>query len=60
MAEILKPKLLNINAYHYRRGGSDVVYFEHGAMFEAAGWDSAYFAMHHPKNEPSPNCVPLE
>jgi glycosyltransferase involved in cell wall biosynthesis len=48
------PKLLNINTYHYRRGGSDVVYLEHGALFEKAGWDTAYFAMHHPKNESTP------
>jgi len=48
------PKLLNINTYHYRRGGSDVVYLEHGALFEKAGWDSGYFAMHHPKNEETP------
>lgn len=48
------PKLLNINTYHYRRGGSDVVYLEHGALFERAGWRSGWFAMHHPKNEPTP------
>lgn len=48
------PRLLNINAYHYRRGGSDAVYLEHGALFEAAGWQSGWFAMHHPKNEPTP------
>jgi glycosyltransferase involved in cell wall biosynthesis len=48
------PRLLNINAYHYRRGGSDAVYLEHGARFAAMGWDSGYFAMHHPKNDPTP------
>jgi glycosyltransferase involved in cell wall biosynthesis len=48
------PKLLNINTYHYRRGGSDVVYLEHGALFERAGWESGWFAMQHPKNEPTP------
>lgn len=48
------PKLLNMNAYHYRRGGSDAVYFETGALFERHGWESGYFAMHHPKNEPTP------
>jgi glycosyltransferase involved in cell wall biosynthesis len=48
------PKLLNINSYHYRRGGSDVVYFEHAALMQAQGWDNCFFAMHHPKNEPSP------
>jgi glycosyltransferase involved in cell wall biosynthesis len=50
----MMPKLLNINTYHYRRGGSDVVYLEHGALFEQAGWESGYFAMHHPKNEETP------
>lgn len=48
------PKLLNINTYHYRRGGSDVVYLDHGALFEQDGWESGYFAMHHPKNLPTP------
>lgn len=47
-------RLLNVNTYHYRRGGSDVVYLEHGAMMERAGLACAYFAMQHPKNEPSP------
>lgn len=44
------PKLLSINNYHYRRGGSDVVYLEHAALFENIGWSNAYFSMHHPKN----------
>ena len=44
------PKLLNINNYHYRRGGSDVVYLEHAAMMEQQGWETAFFSMHHPKN----------
>ncbi|NKJ02918.1 glycosyltransferase [Novosphingobium sp. SG707] len=48
------PKLLNMNAYHYRRGGSDVVYLEHGALFEQRGWDCGYMAMQHPKNDPTP------
>ena len=47
------PKLLSLNSYHYRRGGSDVVYLEHDAMFRALGWQTAQMAMHHPKNEPS-------
>jgi glycosyltransferase involved in cell wall biosynthesis len=48
------PKLLNMNAYHYRRGGSDAVYLEHGALFERRGWESGYFAMHHPLNLETP------
>ena len=26
-------RLLSLNSYHYRRGGSDVVYLEHDALF---------------------------
>ncbi len=48
------PHLLNINNYHYRRGGSDVVYFEHAALMEQLGWKNAYFSMLHPKNVMSP------
>lgn len=44
------PRLLSLNSYHYRRGGSDVVYFEHDSMFRDLGWDTAQMAMHHPKN----------
>ena len=48
------PKLLSVNSYHYRRGGSDVVYLEHAALMQELGWENAFFAMHHPKNEPTP------
>jgi glycosyltransferase involved in cell wall biosynthesis len=48
------PKLLSVNSYHYRRGGSDVVYLEHAALMQELGWDNAFFSMHHPKNEPTP------
>lgn len=47
------PSLLSLNSYHYRRGGADVVYFEHEAMFRELGWDTAHMAMHHPKNDAS-------
>lgn len=47
-------RLLSLNTYNYRRGGSDVVFFEHDAMFRDQGWDTAVMAMHHPKNESSP------
>lgn len=46
-------KLLLINNYHYRRGGADAVYLEHDTLFRGAGWDTASFAMQHPKNLPS-------
>lgn len=48
------PKLLSLNTYNYRRGGSDVMFFEHDEMFRAQGWETAVMTMHHPKNEPSP------
>ncbi|WP_374220728.1 glycosyltransferase family 4 protein [Deefgea sp. CFH1-16] len=44
------PRLLSVNNYHYRRGGSDVVYFEHAALMEELGWENAFFSMCHPKN----------
>ena len=47
------PNLLSLNTYHYRRGGSDAVFFEHDALFRGLGWDTAVMTMHHPKNEPS-------
>lgn len=48
------PALLQLNSYHYRRGGSDAVYFDHEAMFEQMGWRTAHMAMHHPRNVASP------
>jgi glycosyltransferase involved in cell wall biosynthesis len=47
-------RLLNVNSYHYRRGGSDVVYLDHAEMMAAAGFETAFFSMHHPKNLPTP------
>lgn len=47
------PKLLNINSYHYRRGGADAVYFDHASLMGDLGWENAYWAMHHPNNQPS-------
>jgi len=46
------PRLLNINNYHYRRGGAEVVYLGHGEMFAAQGWASDWFSMKHPSNIP--------
>jgi glycosyltransferase involved in cell wall biosynthesis len=46
-------RLLSVNNYHYRRGGSEVVFLEHDAMFRARGWDTAVFSMKHPMNLPS-------
>jgi glycosyltransferase involved in cell wall biosynthesis len=44
------PTLLNVNNYHYRRGGADVLYLEHARMFREKGWEVADFSMHHPQN----------
>lgn len=46
------PHLLNINNYHYRRGGADAVYLDHAALMESLGWRNSYFSMHHPDNLP--------
>jgi glycosyltransferase involved in cell wall biosynthesis len=54
MKRLNTPRLLNINTYHYRRGGSDVVYLEHAALMESLGWNTAHFAMHHPRNLETP------
>ncbi|WP_198420595.1 glycosyltransferase family 4 protein [Sulfuriferula nivalis] len=43
-------KLLSINNYHYRRGGSDVVYLDHADLMGELGWENAFFSMNHPKN----------
>lgn len=48
------PKLLSLNSYHYRRGGSDAVYFEHALLMEGLGWENGFFSMNHPKNVQSP------
>ena len=48
------PQLMSINNYYYRRGGSEVVFFEHNRLFEQAGWSVVPFSMHHALNEPTP------
>ncbi len=48
-----RGRLLSLNTYHYRRGGSDAVYFDHAELFARHGWDTAFFAMQHPDNQPS-------
>ncbi len=50
----MSKKLLALNTYHYRRGGSEAVFFDHNSLFESLGWDVAVFAQHHPLNDPSP------
>lgn len=48
------PTLLNINSYHYRRGGSDVVYLDHADLFSQMGWQCAFMSMKHPNNLATP------
>jgi glycosyltransferase involved in cell wall biosynthesis len=48
------PRLLTINNYYYRRGGSEAVFLEHNRLFTEAGWDVVPFAMQDPQNLPSP------
>jgi len=48
-------RLLSLNSYHYRRGGSDVVYLDHAALFAQNGWDTHFFSMQHPKNLSCPD-----
>ena len=36
--KLTMPQLLSINNYYYRRGGAEVVFFEHNRLFENAGW----------------------
>jgi len=46
-------KLLSLNNYHYKRGGSDAVFIEHDKVFQELGWETAKFAMHHENNNAS-------
>jgi glycosyltransferase involved in cell wall biosynthesis len=46
--------LLAINNYYYRRGGAEVLFFEHNRLFEAIGWQVVPFAMRHPNNLATP------
>lgn len=47
-------KILQVNKYHYPRGGADRYYLDLGERLEAAGHTVAYFAMKHPKNLKTP------
>lgn len=44
--------LLSINNYHYYRGGAEVVYLGHAALFAARGWKTTFCSMHHERNVP--------
>ncbi|MCB1986460.1 MAG: glycosyltransferase family 4 protein [Burkholderiales bacterium] len=47
----MKNTLLSLNTYHYRRGGSDAVFFDHQKLFQDIQWNTMAFTMRHPKNE---------
>jgi len=49
----MSKSILSINTYNYRRGGSDVVFLEHDAMFRNRAWQTAVMTMHHPDNDAS-------
>lgn len=51
------PRLLSINNFFYRRGGSEAVFFEHNRLLEEAGWDVVPFAMCDSRNLPTPWAV---
>jgi glycosyltransferase involved in cell wall biosynthesis len=53
LLNLTRPRLLSINNYYYRRGGSEAVYFEHNRLFESAGWEVVPFSMHNTLNLPS-------
>lgn len=54
LARTLEVKrLLSVNNYFYRRGGADVLFFEHDRLFREIGWETAQFAMRHQHNEHS-------
>ena len=43
-------RILQVNKFHYPRGGADKYYLELGRALEANGHQVAYFSMEHPKN----------
>ncbi|MFA6417092.1 MAG: glycosyltransferase [Patescibacteria group bacterium] len=47
-------RILQVNKFHYARGGADKYYLSLGKALEQAGNEVAYFSMQHPKNEVTP------
>lgn len=43
-------RILQVNKFHYPRGGADKYYLELGRTLEVSGHQVAYFSMKHPKN----------
>jgi glycosyltransferase involved in cell wall biosynthesis len=46
-------KVLLVNKFFYRRGGSEAVFFDTADLLEAEGDDVVFFSMRHPSNLPS-------
>lgn len=46
--------LLSVNSYFYRRDGSEAVFLDQNRLLGERGWHVVPFAMHHPKNPPTP------
>ena len=47
-------KVLQVNKFHYRRGGAETVYFATTDLLRARGHEVVHFSMQDPRNEPSP------
>lgn len=45
-------KILLINNFHYRKGGSESVYFNTASLLRRAGHDVVFFSFDDPRNEP--------
>ena len=45
-------KVLHVNKFHYRKGGSEAVYFDTAHMLEKRGHQSLFFSMEHAENVP--------
>ncbi len=46
-------KVLQVNKFHYRRGGAETVYFATSSLLQARGHEVVHFSMQDPRNEPS-------
>lgn len=46
-------RVLNVNKFHYRRGGAETAYFDLARLLAERGHEVIPFAMSHPENEPS-------
>jgi glycosyltransferase involved in cell wall biosynthesis len=47
-------RILQVNKFHYLRGGAERYYFDLAAELEARGHEVAVFAAHHAENAPTP------